>query len=31
MDAIVYVLDIQGEYSDHFITWSVKLFYGVEY
>ena len=31
MDDIVYVLDIQGEDSDRFVTCFVKLFYGVEY
>ena len=31
MDDIDYVLDIQGEDSDRFVTCFVKLFYGVEY
>ena len=31
MDDIVHVLDIQGEDSDRFVTFFVKLFYGVYY
>ena len=31
MDDIVHVLDIQGEYSDRFVSCFGKLFYGVEY
>ena len=31
MDDIVHMLDIQGEDNDHFVTYFVKLFYGVKY
>ena len=31
MDDIVHVLGIQGEDSDRFVTWFVKLVYGVVY